>query len=225
MRFTKFSIITAALALAPFVSQAAPVSVTTDPTLSVAGLTFNDFSCSITGQGMSSPGGCGKIKVGTIETPGTGLRFNSGFSATGVFFNSFTDAMIDYHVSAGPNLGINKIGLDFNGTFLGFAVASVTESIYSGSELVGTGTVSCGITGCDRTDDILLNGTYADLHIVKDIQLNAYLGTSQISYIDQTFDPVPTPEPSSLALIGSGFLGVAGLLRRRAKRARKAVNL
>lgn len=214
MRFSKFAIIAAAAAVMPLVGQAAPLS--SSPTLSIAGLTFDDFSCSITKGGHGSPGSCGSINVDTITTPGTGIRINSGFSASGV--DSFTDALIDYHVTAGPNLGINKVGLDFNGIFFGWAVSSVTESIYNGSNLVGTATVACGLgVGCDRSDDILLDGTYSDLHIVKDIQLNAYIGTTNLSYVDQTFDPTPTPEPSSFAMLGVGLLGVAGLLRRRAK--------
>jgi hypothetical protein len=32
-----------------------------------------------------------------------------------------------------------------------------------------------------------------------------------------TFTPTPTPEPGSLALFGSGIVGLAGVLRRRLK--------
>ena len=48
---------------------------------------------------------------------------------------------------------------------------------------------------------------------MKDINVTAANGVAQASYVDQTF--TATPEPGSTALMGSGLLAVAGLLRRR----------
>ena len=43
--------------------------------------------------------------------------------------------------------------------------------------------------------------------------------SGQFTYYDMTitFTPTPTPEPGSLALFGSGIVGLAGVLRRRLK--------
>ncbi len=219
MRFCKSILLTAAISLLPLASQA--TTVKSDPTLSIDGLTFNDFSCNVTSGGIASPGGCGKIAVSTITHPGTGLQFSSGFTAGSFGFVSFDDATINYHLTS--NAPIDSIGLDFNGTFYGYAISSVTETVYSGDKEVGFATVACGTgAGCTRTDNISLDGSFTNLWVTKDINVSSFLGISQISYIDQTFDAASAPEPSSIAMIGAGLLGVAALRRRRAKGVTKA---
>jgi len=216
MRFSKSVLITAAALLVPFVSQATSVSVTSDPTLSVAGLTFNDFTCSVSmGGALADPTNCGSINVATITAPGNGIQISSGFVAA---LNSFDDAVLTYDVSS--TSGIDSVGLDFNGTFEGLAISQVTESVYSGSNLVGFARVSCAPLGCNRTDEIMLGGNYTNLHIEKDILVAAAYGDASISIVDQTFSDAP--EPASLAMLGGGLLAAAGLLRRRNKGAVKA---
>ena len=213
MRFSKSLLITAAAALLPLISQAAPI--TPSPTLSVAGLTFNNFTCSLSKGGvLADPGHCSQIDVSTITQPANGLQISSGFVAA---LGSFDDAVLTYNVSS--KSGIGAVGLDFNGTFEGLAVSKVTESVFSGNNLVGFATVSCDPAACNRTDDILLNGDYSNLHIEKDILVAAAFGEADISIVDQTFSTAP--EPASFAMLGIGLLG-AGLIRRRAKAVVKA---
>jgi hypothetical protein len=220
MRFSKAILIGAASLMLPLLGQADTVA--SDPTLMVGGLTFNNFSCISTQQGPGAmPTTCGGIGVQTITHPGTGIQFSSTWAAGSLFSPpSADDSTIDYHVSASGSY-INKVGLSFDGWFEGLAISSVTESVFdSKGDMVGYAKVACDLAGCSRTDTITLNGNYSDLYIQKDINTSSFfVGYAQTSNIDQTFGTVPTPEPASIAMLGAGLLGVAGLLRRRVKNA------
>lgn len=206
MNFGHKLLLTAAALLAPAFTYAAPI--TSNPSLAVNGLSFNNFTCSIAKEGFAQPGSCSKINVDTITTPGSGIEFTSGFTAYPL---SFSDAVLHYDVSSVDP--ISAIGLGFNGTFFGLAISSVTESIYHGNKLVAQATVACSTFGCDRTENIALDGLYNNLHVIKDINVSGALGIAQISHVDQTF--TTTPEPSSTALLGGGLTAIAYFLRRR----------
>ena len=217
MNFGQKLMMTAVAILAPVMMNAA--TVTSNPSLSVNGLSFDNFTCSISKGGLGAqPSSCNQINVNTITKPGYGIEFSSGFT-TG-FINSFDDAVLHFDVSSTD--GISAIGLGFNGTFLGLGVSSVTEQVYHGEQLVGSASVTCSIIGCSQTENILLDGIYNNLHVIKDINVNSnILGLAQISNIDQTF--TTTPEPSSTALLGTGLFAAGFFLRRRA--AKKAASV
>jgi PEP-CTERM motif len=218
MRFSKAILLSAATFMLPLLGHA--TSVSSNPTLMIRGLTFNDFSCTVTHQGHAGPADCGSINVKTISHPETGIQFSSGFSAGSVGRLAFDDASINYHVTSAS--GIEGVGLNFNGTFFGWAVSSVTETIKDAEDnIIGFANIACGPeflhVGCSRSDEIFLPGSYNDLYITKDINVSSFIGLAQISYIDQTFCVTAAPEPSSIALLGSGLLAAAFLLRRRSK--------
>ena len=122
MNFGQKLMMTAVAILAPVVMNADPI--TSNPALSVNGLSFNNFTCSLTLKGAGAqPSSCDQINVNTITKPGYGIEFSSGFT-TG-FINSFDDAVLHFDVSSTD--GISAIGLGFNGTFLSLGVSSVTE--------------------------------------------------------------------------------------------------
>jgi hypothetical protein len=78
-----------------------------------------------------------------------------------------------------------------------------------------------GITGIPT--DLIGTGTYVGM---EDLAVTGFkpLTGSDLDYNDDSFvftdvavngDPAPAPEPSSIALLGTGLLGVAGALRRK----------
>lgn len=219
MQFSKSILIAAVAMIAPLAMNAD--SINAPSSLTLDSLTFSNFTCSVTSPGgaKSTPNNCGQISATIITTPGEGIQFSSGFLATR---GAFEDADLGYSVSS--TSGITSVGLYFNGYFEGLGITSVTETVFHGSNLVGQLTVSCGANGCSPADEyqtIALDGSYTDLNIQKDIQVNSNgSGSSNyagLSIVDQTFTTA-TPEPASMALFGIGLLA-AGVIRRRTAKA------
>jgi hypothetical protein len=165
------------------------------------------------------------VDVSANLTPAGGLDITSSFVATPF---SFDDTLLSFHVHAnqGP---ITAIELDFDGFFMGLAIASVTETAKDvHGNVVGFLNVSCSNLGCDRQDpayerfDIPLNGAYTDLYITKDINVTAAGGFAGASYVHQGYvTATQVPEPGSMALLGAGVLGLVLFSPRRgAARAR-----
>ena len=193
--------------------QAAPII--SNPSFTVGAFTFDTFNVSVTSNGNAAPIANSAVNVDLIPG-GSGVQFSSGFTTLN---GGFSDAAITY--VAHGTAGLTSVGLSFDGYFMGQAIAAVTETIFADAArtvLAGQARVSCGVVGgCTLSDVVTLTGSYDTLYITKDINVTSFTGgLAQTSIINQTFTPVAVPEPMSLALFGSGLLGL-GLVRRARK--------
>jgi hypothetical protein len=214
-------------ALAMFGTAAQAALITNSPTIVSGGITFSDFRITLTGQGDRAPTDPNAVAVVGLAS-GNGIQITSGFNAAYIDQLSAGDAYISYKATGTGAIG--SIGLSFDASFLGFAIASVTETVYRNADFtgeIGQGVVSCGfVTGCTadtRETSIALSGMYDTLYVVKDINLTAFRtgGFTQTSVITQTYGPTAVPEPMSIALFGTGLVGLG--LVRRARKAAKSV--
>jgi hypothetical protein len=180
------------------------------------GLRFSDFGVVISGDLA------GQIDASDIHV----VVVNDGFFLTGPLSaadGEIGDILLSYSVSAEFE-GIIGASLFSNGVARGIgAQAAVDEQLFSDSVLVGD--LSAWDTGAVMGDAIFFDETIFDrplseIQIEKDILLDSFLldggfgGSARISLIKQRFSVVP--EPGTLALIGLGLAGLAGLGRRPA---------
>ena len=123
------------------------------------------------------------------------------------------------YFTAGTPFTVNSNGsftITENGETASFVVTSVT----SGTILIGSNPV-------ETTLDATGTGTFTMSGFVNGIGLATFVDTSQsldgvneLTTFSASTDVVaPTPEPGSLLLLGTGFLGSAGLLLRRRRNA------
>lgn len=181
------------------------------------GLFFSGFDAQISGDLA------GQIDATDISV----VVLNDGFQLTGPLSaadGEMGDILLFYSVSAEFEVIIGA-SLFSNGVAVGSGaqVAVDEQLLIADSEEVGR--LSAWDTGAVpgdaiSFDEIVFGGPLQEILVVKDIILDSSLvgggpgGSARISLIEQRFS-VAAPEPGTLALMGIGLAGLAGLRRRR----------
>jgi PEP-CTERM motif len=182
---------------------------------------FNwSYSSSATGgAALIPPSG---IAVTPITTPNNpGVLFSSGF---GVTSNQTQDEFFDFTVRV--NLGGHAIDditlLQLGSGFTGTGSASIAETVCLGDTFADGclhGKTRTLLTVDNNTQVTLIDHiTFAPVlvvDVVKDLELfGGPNGSAFVSGVENQFSEV-TPEPSTLLMLGTGVVGLAGILRRK----------
>lgn len=120
--------------------------------------------------------------------------------------------------TAGTMFTINPNGsftVTENGETASFVVNTVTSDTVTNGPMTNETTLSAAGTGTFTLSGVV-NGTGLATFVDTSQSLS---GVNQLTSFSATTDVVPTPEPSSLMLLGTGLLSSAGMLLRRRRTA------
>ena len=185
--------------------------------------TFSNFSYSPSASGGAAlipPSGVAVVPVTTLNNPG--FLFTGGF---GLISNQTQDELFGFTVRV--NQGGNPIDditlLQLGTGFTGTGSASIAETVCLGDTFANgcLGGTIVTLSTVDNSTLVKLSDhiTFAPVRVidvVKDLELfGGPSGSAFVSGVENQFSEVVTPEPSTLILLGTGALGLAGILRRK----------
>jgi hypothetical protein len=154
--------------------------------------------------------------VTVVETLNSGSEFvesageSLGFNVTGATTASITDLTTGFVVASGKNEPPYH-----EPPFGDFALAVTCGGVSCGpgSSTENAGPLSFEVLGVNVSDFFGTTSSYGDVFFTSDI-IGPSGNTGDVG-AGGTTPTSPTPEPSSLVLLGTGVLGAAGMLRRR----------
>lgn len=168
-------------------------------TITFSGAPFGPgFTGPVTEAGFTYSLASGSLYINTDGNPGNNVEPNLGAGTGGTLrIVSATAGLFDF---AGIDVGSAGSG-------------SISVSGYDGATLVGTDSFAGANTGLPGTYTRYTSGNLDDLTSLL-ISLPASPETA-IDNVVVNSVAAATPEPSTLALFGTGILGLAGMARRR----------
>jgi hypothetical protein len=180
--------------------------------------TFSNFFYSTSGSVHLPPN---DITVNPIATPyDPGLLGNAPWGVTAL---QTQDSLLGFtvRVTSGSALITDLSLLMLGAGITGTGMATVVETYCLGdtfSDMCAhgtTGTLMTYLTGSSSklSDQVYFKGV-SEVDVMKDIMLKGGdNGSAVISGVENQFSEIP--EPASLAVLGSGLIGMGGLLRKR----------
>jgi hypothetical protein len=175
--------------------------------------TGNPGSCSTTSTFTSNTGGftIAATAEGTPVTGGTNNLWAKDNTGDEVGLGLTSDTTGEDEITPGFFIQLNITSILGKGPFTILMDSTTSPDVWSIYETNTAGSMTGGSTVLSGSDELTHNISATDTYL----DFTATTGNVLLSSL--SFTTAATPEPSSLVLLGSGILGLAGAVRRKQK--------